>query len=179
MRNEPSPWVRAWAPHLPPGGLVLDLACGGGRHATYLHALGHPVLALDRKPPTKGDTLCLEFLPEGMEFLLFDLEMDLAATGRALKARAPFEGIVVVNYLHRPLLPLLPELLCEGGLLIYETFLSGQEKIGRPRNPDFLLRPGELLEGFKNSLQVLGFEEGLGLGGVPGLKQRFCGRRGS
>jgi hypothetical protein len=70
-----------------------------------------------------------------------------------------YDGIVVTNYLHRPLLPVLAEALAPGGVVIYETFAAGNERFGRPSNPDFLLHPGELLEAFA-ALTVIAFEQG-------------------
>ena len=70
-----------------------------------------------------------------------------------------FGGIVVTNYLHRPLLPVLAGALGEGGVLIYETFMAGNERYGRPSNPNFLLRPGELLQAF-GLLTIVAFEQG-------------------
>jgi hypothetical protein len=126
------------------------------------------------------DTHFSDRVPAELSFWLFDLEDDLGETEIFLRRHAPFSGIIVVNYLFRPLLPLLPELLAEKGLLLYETFMRGQEGLGRPKNPDFLLQPGELLETFQGSLWVLEFEEGQGLDGRPEFKQRFCGlRKGS
>ncbi len=193
MNYEPSPWVRAWASEIPPSGTILDLACGEGRHAHFLGACGHPILALDRRVPGKraspplgspkteggarGDTLPLEKTLPGPGFRLFDLEVDLEETERFLRREAPFSAVVVVNYLFRPLLPLLPELLAEDGLLIYETFMQGQESLGRPSNPEYLLKPDELRLTFEGALQLLGFEEGYGLDGQPGYKQRYCGRK--
>jgi SAM-dependent methyltransferase len=89
-----------------------------------------------------------------------------------------FGGIVVTNYLHRPLFPHLAEALAPGGVLIYETFMAGNERFGRPSNPDFLLKPGELLKAF-GALEVLGFEEGQVERPKPAMTQRLCARRGS
>jgi hypothetical protein len=87
-----------------------------------------------------------------------------------------FEGIVVTNYLHRPLLATLRESLAEGGVLIYETFMLGNERYGRPSNPAFLLRPGELLDAFRG-LRVEGFEEGPVKDPKPAMIQRLCAVR--
>jgi hypothetical protein len=86
------------------------------------------------------------------------VEIDLE-NGAARPLGAGYDGIVVTNYLHRPLFPVLAEALAPNGLLIYETFASGNERFGRPSNPDFLLRPGELLEAF-GGLTVIAFEQG-------------------
>jgi SAM-dependent methyltransferase len=124
---------------------VLDVACGAGRHAKLFRDRGLQVVAVDR------ETVQME----GIRFVKADLE-----SGSPWPfGREEFGGIVVTNYLHRPLFPHLAGSLAEGGALIYETFMAGNERFGRPSNPDYLLRPGELLEAFK-SLQVLGFEQG-------------------
>jgi SAM-dependent methyltransferase len=116
------------------GGTVLDLAAGGGRHARYFKGLGYQVTALDR------DVSGLQGLDA--EMIAVDLE---DGSPWPLGTRE-FDGIVVTNYLHRPLLPHLANALVPGGVLIYETFGKGNERFGKPSNPDFLLRPGELLE---------------------------------
>ncbi len=159
----PSPWVVQWAPRVTHGP-VLDVACGGGRHALFFRSLGFDVIAVDRAP--------VDFPVERIRFVQADLE-----DGRPW----PFEGerfgaIVVTNYLHRALFPHLLASLDEGGVLIYETFMLGNERFGRPSNPDFLLRPGELLEAFKE-LQVLGFEEGQVERPKPAVTQRICAAR--
>ena len=166
-----SSWVRRFAP-LVPAGEVLDLACGSGRHARLFAALGHPVLAVDRD----ADALAAAAGP-GIVTLGLELEIDGAPwpfeAGR-------FAGIVVTNYLHRPLLAHLCASLAPGGLLIYETFALGNEAFGKPSNPAFLLRPGELLEmAAAASLAVLAYEDGIV--GDPKLArvQRLCaGGRG-
>lgn len=157
----PSPWVVQWAPRVKHGP-VLDVACGGGRHARYFRDLGFEVVAVDREP------LALEEI----RFLKADLEDGSPWPFAGEK----FGAIVVTNYLHRPLFPHLAASLDEGGVLIYETFMLGNERFGRPSNPDFLLRPGELLEAFKE-LQVLGFEEGPVERPKPAVTQRICAAR--
>lgn len=161
-----SPWIARFAACVPPGE-VLDLACGGGRHARLFAALGHPVLAVDRDP----DALSHAAAP-GISVLRHDLEEEGAAwpfeTGR-------FAGIVVTNYLHRPLLRDLMASLAPGGVLLYETFALGNEAYGKPSNPAFLLRPGELLEWAQaGGLQVLAFEDGIVTRPKPARVQRLC-----
>lgn len=158
----PSAWVERWAP-LIRHGTVLDVACGGGRHARYFLGRGLNVVALDRDP---------QAIP-GARFIRADLE-----DGSPWPlAGERFEGIVVTNYLHRPLLATLRDSLAEGGVLIYETFMLGNERYGRPSNPAFLLRPGELLEAFRG-LRVEGFEEGPVNQPKPAVIQRLCAVRG-
>lgn len=161
-----SRWVRRFAPLVPPGE-VLDLACGSGRHARLFARLGHPVLAADRDP------LALQAAAgPGIATLQVDLEEEGAAwpfeAGR-------FAGIVVTNYLHRPLMRDLLRSLAPGGVLIYETFALGNEAFGKPSNPAFLLRPGELLELAAGAgLRVLAFEDGVIEEPKPARVQRLC-----
>jgi SAM-dependent methyltransferase len=160
--DEPSGWVVRWAPAVT-AGPVLDLACGGGRHARFFRDRGFDVVAVDRTP--------VEL--EGIRFVEADLE-----TGPWPFDGEQFGAIVVTNYLHRPLFPRLVESLTPGGVLIYETFMAGNERFGRPSNPDFLLKAGELLKAFA-ALEVLGFEEGQVERPKPAMTQRLCARRGS
>lgn len=146
----PSGWVVRWANRIPAGGKVLDLACGRGRHARFLASRGHPVEAVDRDP----DALALLAGVPGITIRCIDLERGPWPFGHE-----PFAGIVVVNYLHRPLLPRLLETLSPGGVLIYETFAAGNERYGRPSTPAFLLQPGELLDVARGRLRVLAYED--------------------
>jgi len=166
--NAPSPWVIRFAPLIPAGGLVLDLACGGGRHTRYLAALGHRVEAVDR------DAEALTAL-QGIEGVT-TRQADLEGGPWPYYNRA-FDGIVVTNYLFRPLLPNLISALAEGGVLIYETFMDGNEEFGKPANPAFLLRPGELLEVVRRRLTVVAFEQGRIELPRPAMIQRICASR--
>jgi SAM-dependent methyltransferase len=132
----PSDWVVRWAPLLPPAARVLDVACGHGRHVRWLAAAGHRVTAIDR------DAALLAPLAA----LADTLQADLEAAPWPLPAERRFDAVVVTNYLWRPLMPALQEAVAPGGLLIYETFAQAHAALGRPRRPEFLLRPGELLE---------------------------------
>jgi SAM-dependent methyltransferase len=166
----PSSWVRRWAALVPHDarGAVLDLACGRGRHARYFASLGHTVIALDRD---REALAALAGVPR-VQTLCADIE----GAAWPLQGRR-FTGVVVCNYLHRPLLPVIADSLETGGVLIYETFAAGNERYGRPSNPDFLLRPGELLEAFGSALTVIAFEQGLVNSPKPAVVQRICAAR--
>ena len=159
--DSPSAWVERWAALIPKG-RVLDVACGAGRHSRFLLARGHEVVAVDREPLTLA----------GVRFVRADLE---DGSPWPLPGER-FQGIVVANYLHRPLLPLLEESLAPGGILIYETFMQGNERYGKPSNPAFLLQPGELWRAFPG-LHVLAFEQGLAAQPKPAMIQRLCAAR--
>lgn len=163
-----SAWVRAWAGFIQPGGQVLDLASGSGRHGRYLAARGHRVLAVDR------DAAALATLSgiAGMETLAADLEN----SAWPLEGRR-FDGVVVTNYLHRPLFSRIVDAVAPGGVLIYETFAAGNGRFGKPSNPDFLLRPGELLAVVEGKLRVVAYED-LEVGEPrPAMLQRICAVR--
>lgn len=148
-RLAPSPWIERFAAMVP-AGPVLDVAAGGGRHARLFQARGHAVIAVDR------DAEAMRALAAtGIEAIAADLE-----TG----APPPFAGrrfaaVIVTNYLHRPLLAALVAAVAPGGLLLCETFARGNERFGKPSNPDFLLRPGELLDAVRGVLRVLAYED--------------------
>ncbi len=161
-----SAWVSRFAPLVAPGGLVLDMACGGGRHARHFAALGYSVDAVDR------DAMVISNLAQANASIAA-LVADLEDSPWPYEGRR-FAGIVVTNYLHRPLFPLLCESLAPGGVLIYETFMLGNERFGRPSNPDFLLRPGELLVAFGATLSVVAFEQGEVMLPKPAVVQRIC-----
>lgn len=174
QQDQPSGWVRRFAP-LVPQGLVLDLACGGGRHSRLLASLGHQVLAVDRDPQALAASA-----GEHIRTLAFDLERPAVESDPAFPlTERQFSGIIVTNYLHRPLLPLLLSSLADGGLLIYETFALGNGQFGKPANPDFLLAPGELLQAVAGqaALRVLAFEDGYIALPKPAMVQRICVRR--
>lgn len=166
---EASPWIRRFAPLLPAGGEALDLACGGGRHARLLAGLGHRVEAVDRN----AEALARLAGVAGVSVRVADLEH-----GPWPYAGRRFAGIVVANYLHRPLLPLIEGALADGGVLIYETFMEGNERFGRPSNPDFLLRSQELLQVAQAAgLRVVAYEEGEVGVPKPAMVQRLCAVR--
>lgn len=157
----PSAWVTRWAPLITQG-TVLDVACGGGRHARYFLGRKLKVVAIDREPQVIA----------GARFIQADLE---DGSPWPLPGER-FEAVVVTNYLHRPLMSLLGDSLSEGGVLIYETFMLGNERFGRPSNPEFLLRPGELRETFRG-LTLKGYEEGEVSSPKPAMIQRLCAVR--
>lgn len=161
----PSVWVVRWAEQLPPGGRVLDIASGNGRHARYLALRGHSVEAVDRDPAAISGLARVA----GVSTRSADLE-----NGPWPYEGESFAGVVVVNYLHRPLIPRLLGALMPGGVLIYETFATGNERYGRPSNPDFLLRPGELLDLVKGRLRVIAFEDLYVSDPKPAMVQRIC-----
>lgn len=162
----PSRWVERFAPEVPDG-TVLDVAAGGGRHAALFRRLGHRVVAVDR------DVHALQALgDDGIEILAADLE-----TG----APPPFAGrrfaaVVVTNYLHRPLMAALVAAVAPSGWLIYETFAAGNERFGKPSNPDFLLRPGELLDAVRGALRVVAYEDVEISTPRPAMIQRIAAR---
>jgi SAM-dependent methyltransferase len=165
-----SVWVLRFAGLIRPGGEVLDLACGEGRHARPLAGLGLRVEVVDRD----AEALAALAGMGNVSVRRADLE-----GGAWPYAGRGFDGIVVTNYLHRPLFPRLVDALNEGGVLIYETFMLGNERFGRPSNPDFLLRPGELLEAFGQALHVVAFEQGEVAQPKPAVVQRLCAVRGA
>jgi SAM-dependent methyltransferase len=156
-----------FASRLQPGTRVLDVACGHGRNSRYLAGRGCRVTAVDSDPAC-GPSLAGV---ASVEFRLADLERDpWPFDGQS------FDAVVVIHYLHRPLLPHLAAALAPGGLLIYETFAAGNEQFGRPRNPDFLLRRRELLDAFAD-LRVLAFEDGFVEIPTPAMVQRIAARK--
>ena len=168
-QDRPSAWVARFAP-LMPAGEVLDLACGGGRHARLLATLGHPVLALDRDPAALAAAA-----GPGIDTLQCDLEQGEPQAAWPFGA-GRFSGIVVTNYLHRPLFPFLLAALADGGVLVYETFALGNERFGKPSNPNFLLRPGELLAlaDLGHACRIVAFEDGEVVYPKPAMVQRIC-----
>ena len=163
--TQPSPWVARWAHLVAPGGSVLDVAAGGGRHGRLFLDRGHKVTFVDRNAEP-----------------LVDLKGRATVVEAELEDASPwpfvgqtFDAVVVVNYLHRDLFPALIDSLAPGGVLIYETFQLGNEAFCRPRNPDHLLKSGELLDAVAGKLQVVAYESGLvQTADIPGVKQRLC-----
>ncbi len=166
----PSPWVARFVALLRPGGRVLDLAAGSGRHTLLLRRHGFVVVAADRDTAAlaafAGDLLCT--------IRTLDLE-----DGAPWSLGDGYAGIVVTNYLHRPLFPAMIAALAPDGFLIYETFAAGNERFGRPSNPDFLLRSGELLDAFGTALSIVAFEQGIVERPKPAVVQRIVATKGA
>lgn len=169
--DTPSPWILRWAHLVKPNGSVLDVACGRGRHTHFFHQLGYPVTAVDRAL-------------EAIESIAINARYCEKVVADIENANWPFAGrqfdaVVVTNYLWRPLLPTLLASLAAGGVLLYETFAAGNETVGKPSRPDFLLQSGELLEICKG-LRVVAFEEGFNSGEntkLPRFLQRIAAVR--
>lgn len=146
--ENPSEWVQRWTHLIPPASRVLDVACGAGRHMRWLAAQGHTVTGVDRNPEA------LALARTAGTTLLADIENDpWPLVGQT------FGAVVVTNYLWRPLLPAIVQAVAEGGVLIYETFAAGNETVGKPSRPDFLLQPGELLQATAG-LRTVAYENG-------------------
>jgi len=163
--ESPSSWVARWAGLVPSGERVLDVACGSGRHARFLATRGCRVDAVDRN----ADALVALAGVSRVTPRCADIEADAWPY-----APGAYAGVVVTNYLHRALFPHLLAALAPGGLLIYETFALGNERFGRPSNPAFLLKPGELLEWVRGRLNVLAYEDLIVDAPRPARVQRIC-----
>ena len=155
-----------WSHLVQPGGVVLDVACGHGRHARWFHQRNHPVVLVDR---SQAAVESIAIPAHACEAVVADIE-----NGPWPFADRQFDAVVVANYLWRPLMPTLLDSLAPGGVLIYETFAQGNETVGKPSSPDFLLRPGELLDTCR-TLRIVAFEDGF-LEGPAGKKPRFVQR---
>jgi SAM-dependent methyltransferase len=143
-----SPWVEAHAGLVAAGEPVLDVAAGGGRHARFFAARGHKVVAIDKDVSALGGHSAIEAI-----------QADLEDGSPWPLAGRVFGGLVVTNYLHRPLFPALLDSLKPGGVLIYETFARGNEAYGKPDTPDFLLEPNELISRVLRACMVVAFED--------------------
>jgi SAM-dependent methyltransferase len=165
-----SAWVRRFTPLIRPRGRVLDLAAGRGRHTILLREGGFSVVAADR------DTTALAAFASDPLCTIRTIDLE---DGTQWVLGEAYDGIVVANYLHRPLFPALIAALAPGGILIYETFAVGNERFGKPHNPDFLLRPGELLDAFGTALSVIAFEQGIVERPKPAAIQRIAAAKGN
>ena len=166
----PSQWVRRWSELIKAESTVLDVAAGHGRHARFLREKGFRVVASDIDASGLND---LASDPH-IEIVAADLEITPWRFAGQL-----FGGIVVTNYLHRPHFPFLISSLASDGVLIIETFGQGNERLGRPRNPDFLLKPGELLDVFAPHLHIVAYEHGEERAPRSAVRQRICAVKGS
>jgi SAM-dependent methyltransferase len=170
MLATPSPWIMKHAPLILNHGRVLDLACGSGRHAIWLASQGYVVDALDRDATAMASMIDVD----NIHIQVVDLE---AATAHQFARH--YDGIVVSRYLYRPLLPQLTALLNPGGVLIYETFMQGNARYGKPSNADFLLQPDELLSNYAQHLRIVAFEQGDEQTPTPAVMQRLCAVKAS
>ena len=159
-----SSWVQRWTHLVAPGATVLDIACGLGRHMKWFAQRGHAVTGIDRSP---------EAIQAAATFgaaVLADIENSPWPLMNGAQARQ-FDAVIVTNYLWRPLFPLIAQSVAPGGVLIYETFVQGNETVGRPSSPEFLLRPAELLAAF-GAMHIVAFEQGF-LENPPRFVQRI------
>lgn len=161
----PSAWVLRFLHLIPAGGRVLDLACGKGRHTRLLADRGHPVTAVD---------IDVSGLTEFRKNPLVEIRQIDLETGIRPFASEQFAAVLVCNYLHRPHFAWLADILLPGGALLMETFAEGNEAYGHPRNPDYLLAPGELLAACSPRLQVVAYEHGLERLPKPAVRQSIC-----
>jgi len=165
----PSAWVARWSHLVPTGGTVLDVACGLGRHTRWFSERNHAVSSVDRSPEAINFITTLP-APMPVEAVLADIE-----NGPWPFAGRCFDAVVVTNYLWRALLPVIVNSVAPGGVLLYETFASGNETVGKPSRPDFLLQPGELLTACA-ALSVVAYENGF-LATPPRFVQRIAAVR--
>lgn len=165
MAGPPSAWVVRFAPLVPAGAPVLDLACGRGRHGRLFLDRGHPVVFVDRALSSVAD------LTDRPAATLIEADLEDGSPWPLPGRR--FGGVVVTNYLHRPLTPALIGAVGSDGVLIYETFADGNARFGRPSCVDFLLKRGELLTLFGDALSIVAFEEGEVAVPRPAIVQRF------
>ncbi|HKT62996.1 MAG TPA: class I SAM-dependent methyltransferase [Burkholderia sp.] len=172
MEGVASAWVTRWAHLVAPGGAVLDVAAGSGRHARWFASLGFRVLAIDRD----AEALASMHACAGIETLAADIENAPWPLPGHRNDRT-FDAVVVTNYLHRPLFGHLIDALAPGGVFIYETFAAGNASVGRPSNPAFLLEPGELLDAVRGRLRVVAYEDGFLENPRPAYVQRICAVR--
>jgi len=161
----PSTWVTRWMRLLGPDSMVLDVACGSGRHSRLAVEQGHRVVAIDRNE----EALSALALTPRVRTVVADIE---GAEWPLPGSR--FDAVIVTNYLHRPLFPALLDAVSPSGLLIYETFALGNERFGRPSNPEFLLATSELYDLVRPSLRVLGYEDIYVDSPKPAMVQRIC-----
>jgi len=168
VKSPPSPWIVRFAPLIT--GDILDIACGSGRHTRYFLSRGHRVTAIDCDLSRMAD------LQDCAELEMHELDLEAGAGDGPLPG-GPFGGVIVTNYLWRPLLPAIVAAVAKDGVLLYETFAAGNAAHGKPSNPDFLLQPGELLDAVGGQLQVVAYEHGVIDDPRPAVIQRICAVR--
>ncbi len=168
-QNPPSDWVKRFADLMPHGGVVLDLACGTGRNGRFFLNRGCEIVLLDKSIAAVADLT----LNQHVEVIAWDLEQ---GPGWPFKGRC-FDGIIVTNYLYRPIFGHLVDAIAPGGVLIYETFAQGNERFGKPSNPNFLLKKEELIEMIRPALRVVAFEDIVVTEPRPAVIQHIVGKR--
>ena len=162
--GQPSAWLDRWAHLLPAQSTVLDIACGHGRHMKFLASLGHQVTGIDRSPDAIdsasawGEAILAD-IENGPWPLMQNSQNPKNTQSSAIPAARQFGAVIVTNYLWRPLFGVMAQSLAPGGILIYETFARGNETVGKPSRPDFLLEPGELIQAF-SGLRLIAYECG-------------------
>lgn len=168
--TKPSPWVERFLPGVKKDGSILDVACGAGRHMRLALERGYSVTGIDR------DLSQLDDLAERSDVGLVEADLE---TGAPFPLRGmKYDGVIVTNYLWRPILADIIACVAADGVLIYETYARGHERQGKPSNPDFLLKNNELLEAVLPGLVVVAYEHGLRTGAHPKIIQRIaaCGQ---
>ena len=163
-----SAWIVTWAGLLPADATVLDIAAGKGRHSRYFAARGHRVTAIDSDVSELAAA-------DGIEVIAADLE---DGSPWPLGDRR-FGAVIVTNYLHRPLFPVLFEALQPGGILLYETFMVGNERFGKPSRPEFLLKDGELLDLVRGRFSITAYEARMISEPRMAMVQRIAARKTS
>ena len=168
--HETSDWVRRFLPGIKQAGSILDVACGAGRHMRLALELGYTVTGIDKNLSR------LEDLAARTDVGLIEADLE---SGRAFPLKdMAYDGVIVTNYLWRPILSDIIGCVADDGVLIYETFAAGHARHGKPCNPDFLLRANELIEAALPRLTIVAYEHGLRGGEFPKIVQRIaaCGR---
>ena len=169
--SAPSDWIVRFAPLIKPQAKILDIATGSGRHALWLADQGYQITAIDRDlSGLKAYLDADQQRTTNIELIEADLETDTVWP----LGKRQFDAIIITNYLHRPLFPAIRNVMTSSGVLLYETFALGNEAYGRPSNPDFLLKPGELIKTVRANFDILGFEHGLRRIPSPAIIQRVA-----
>jgi len=155
--SQASNWIARWASLIRPGGRVLDVACGHGRHSHWLAQMGFEVTALDRDAQALAATQA-QWPANTRPGQLVQADIE-NADWPLPHLQGQWDAVIVTNYLWRPLWPTLLAALAPNGVYLHETFAHGNASVGKPSRPDFLLAPGELLQ-VCSSLRVVAFEDG-------------------